>query len=79
MCNWFHYFCISFIIGIRERINEYIEKEKLTDEQFPVKKLIVLIPRSGFSFPTFSDVPSQTASDKDIEPAEVFTLLCFFL
>lgn len=56
--------------SIRERIDAYIEKGKLTDRNFPVKKLITLIPRSGYSFPTFSDDPSQTASDKDIETAE---------
>ncbi|XP_034253790.1 uncharacterized protein LOC117652793 [Thrips palmi] len=56
--------------SLRDRINDYIEKENLTDEHFPVKKLIVFIPRSGYSHPTFSDVPSQKASDRDVEPAE---------
>lgn len=43
-----------------------MEKSGLEEHFFPVKKLIILIPSSGHSYPTLRDVPSQT---EELEPA----------
>lgn len=43
-----------------------METSRLEEPFFPVKKLIVLIPSSGHSYPTLRDVPSQAG---ELEPA----------
>ncbi|KAK3926965.1 Stimulator of interferon genes protein [Frankliniella fusca] len=56
--------------GIAHRIIKYMEMEQIREEDFPIKKLIVLIPRSGNLFALLSDEPSQVGGDPDITYAE---------
>lgn len=57
--------------SIRERILAFMEKEQFQDDKFPVKKLVILIPSSGYSFPDLSksDTSSQSETNPDIEAA----------
>ncbi|KAE8740933.1 hypothetical protein FOCC_FOCC013545 [Frankliniella occidentalis] len=49
--------------GISERIKLFLEKEEIREDQFPIQKLIVLIPSSGNLFPLLTDEPSQVGAD----------------
>lgn len=51
-----------------------MEGESIKECDFPVKRLIILVPSSGFTFPKLSDDPTLSENERDIEPVEVFPL-----
>lgn len=56
--------------GLAERIKDYMKVAKINEDDFPVQKLIVLIPSSGNVFPLLSDEPSQACADPPVQYAE---------
>ena len=61
--------------GLRERIEDFMESAGLKESDFPVKKLIILVPSSGYTFPKLSDDTSLPETERDIEPVEVLLFL----
>lgn len=69
MAHSFYYGYLKLILpGLRKRIVGFMEAKQIKQWEFPVRKLIILIPSSGYCYPLLSDIPTQDGCDPDVEP-----------